>query len=609
MAGREDGGHPMVLDFNTSMAIKSMNRMSGSYSPTDKTARSSFSSVRENDDGLAQTFTRSKVSSYTLGTEEVFDESPSAELSQPSFQAPLTQPHSKLHSFLVPADSFRGWKQIPLKGRKASRSVEDLHKMAMQWSPSTTPAPEKKPSSHALGASPLEKLPTEILGSIIDLLVVELPPPELSRRNLDLMALLCSSRALHAATLNTLYRHITIPQSRIFRKFLNTIEQYPALASIVRRLDFSHFNPSTMFFSASERAQTQNLTATTLRQCLELTPYLQEFLAQEYVDDDLGPDVLRKLFFDMPQLRAVDFCGCSSMGFRRSFNALLEDQWPETLAISRLSFHKSLSILPAVFEKMLPRLHKITHLDLAGTRVTDEALESIPATARITHLNLAKCKELSTEVVVRFITSHPAVKDTLVFLSLSTDASSHLLLGKDDVDRLLPSLPTSLKSLSLKGARMNASHVELLAPLIDSLEELALGKGLELGDVQRLFYKDGEWTAHNLRYLDISDIETRIGSGSELLSSASAPLHVIEVEERGYERAAKIMQSIERVGWTVKEFGSRFWLVRLNEDGTTRDNGSRWWKMGAESWGMRKIPVASAEVGGMYGSFMFGRRL
>ena len=258
---------------------------------------------------------------------------------------------------------------------------------------------------------------------------------------------------------------------------------------------------------------------------------------------------------------------------------------------------------------MLPRLHKITHLDLAGTRVTDEALESIPTTARITHLNLAKCKELSTEVVVRFITSHPAVKDTLVFLSLSTDASSHLLLGKDDVDRLLPSLPTSLKSLSLKGARMNASHVELLAPLIDSLEELALGKGLELGDVQRLFYKDGEWTAHNLRYLDISDIETRIGSGSELLSSASAPLHVIEVEERGYERAAKIMQSIERVGWTVKEFGSRFWLVRLNEDGTTRDNGSRWWKMGAESWGMRKIPVASAEVGGMYGSFMFGRRL
>jgi hypothetical protein len=355
MAGREDGGHPMVLDFSTSMAIKSMSSiMSGTYSPTDKTARSSFSSVRENDDGLAQTFTRSKVSSYTQGTEEVFDESPSAEITQPTFQAPLTQPHSKLHSFLVPADSFRGWKQIPLKGRKASRSVEDLHKMAMEWSPPQTPAPEKKSSSHALGASPLERLPTEILGSIIDLLVVELPPTGLSRRNTDLMALLSASRSLHAATLNTLYRHITIPHSRIFKKFLNTVEQYPALASIVRRLDFSHFNPSTMFSSASERAQTQNLTVTTLRQCLELTPYLQEFLAQEYVDDDLGPDVLRKLFFDMPQLRAIDFCGCSSMSFRRSFNAILEDQWPETLQISRLSFHKSLSILPAVFEKILP---------------------------------------------------------------------------------------------------------------------------------------------------------------------------------------------------------------------------------------------------------------
>jgi hypothetical protein len=162
-----------------------------------------------------------------------------------------------------------------------------------------------------------------------------------------------------------------------------------------------------------------------------------------------------------------------------------------------------------------------------------------------------------------------------VFLSLSTDASSHLLLGKEDVDKLLPNLPRSLKSLSMKGARMNASHIPLLAPLIENLEELALGKGLELGDVQRLFCKDGAWSAHNLRYLDISDIETRIGSGSELLSSASAPLHVIEVEERGYERAAKIKKSIEHVGWTVKEFGSRFWLVRLNDDGTTRDNGGR----------------------------------
>jgi hypothetical protein len=641
MAGHDVGEHAMLDivhpdDINdNNMATNTDITMTGSISPTEKTARSSFSSVRENDDGLAQTFTRSKFSSYTNAPEDVdvFDESPSLEISQPSFQPPLTQPNSRLHGFWFPADSFRGWREIPLKGKKASRSVENLRSLYMSWSPPDTPVVEKKQvASYGIGQSPLETLPSEILGtnlfnsgpfgtarqtssnklqlgSIIDLLVVELPPTGLTTRNADLSALLLASRSLHAATLNTLYRHITIPHSRIFRKFLATITKYPTLASMVRRLDFSHFNPATIFSTASERAQTRNLTAETLAQCLELTPFLQEFLAQEYVDDDLSPDVLRKLLFGMPRLQALDFCACSSASFRNSFREILEDEWPEQLSISRLSLHKCMSLPSAAFDMMLPRLGKVTHLDLAGTRVTDDALLSIPATARITHLNLAKCKELTSQGVVKFITAHPAVKDSLTFLSLAMDASSHLLLGKEDIDALLPCLPQTLRSLSLKGSRMDRSHISQLASLAEGLEELSLGRGLELGDIHRLFTNDGEWHQHHLRYLDISDVEYKIGSASDLLKPASAPLHVIEIEERAYERAAKARKTLERVGWTAKEFGSRYWLVRLNADGTTQDDGSRWWKLGAESWGMRKIPVATAEVGGMYGSFMFGRRL
>lgn len=612
----------MVLDLDHTNAVLNQNKDTttttrsiamalgtGALSPSDKTARSSFSSVRENDDGLAQTFTRSKISSYTNEADSVFDESPSVEIPQPTFHAPLTQPGSRLHGFWAPAPTFKGWREIPLKGKKASRSHENLRNLAMSWSPPQTPKPEKPKTTFATGQSPLELLPSEILGDIIDLLVVELPPNGLTTRNADLMALLMTSRALHQATLNTLYRHITIPHSRIFRKFLSTVTNYPSLASIVRRLDFSHFNPSTIFSSASERANTRNLTADTLARCLELTPYLKEFLAQEYVDDDLGPEVLRKLFFELPRMRAIDFCGCSSPAFRNAFKIVTEEEWPETLNITRLSFHKCLNLPSAVFEKILPRLQKVTHLDVAGTRVTDEALEAIPASARITHLNLAKCKELSSEAVTRFITSHPAVKDSLVYLSLATDASTHLLLGKEDVDKLLPQLPSTLRSLSLKGSRMDPSHIPLLQPLTQNLEELALGRGLDLGEIQSLFYHDNQWQPHNLKYLDISDLEVRLGSGSELLSIESAPLHVIEVQERAYERCAKNKKSLQRVGWTAKEFGSRYWLVRLNDDGTTYDNGARPWKMGADSWGMRKIPVAVAEVGGMYGSFMFGRRL
>lgn len=445
-------------------------------------------------------------------------------------------------------------------------------------------------------------------GAILDLLVVELPPNGLTTRNTDLMALLMTSRTIHAATLNTLYRHITIPHSRIFRKFLITITEHPSLASIVRRIDFSHFN-SSIFSTASERAQTRNLTSETLLRCLNITPYLQDFLAQEYIDSDLGPDVLRKLFFDLPHLRAVDFCGCSSTAFKNAFVQVLEDPWPETLPITKLSLHKCMSLPSSVFEVLLPRLKRLTHLDVAGTRVTDRALEAIPETARLTHLNLAKCKNLSSEVVVKFVTSHPAVTESLVFLSLATNASSHLLLGKGDVDAILPRLPSSLRSLSLKGSRLDPSHIPKLRPLVQQLEELAIGGGLELSDVHGLFQHADEWLPHSLRYIDISDINAVVGSASALLATASAPLHVIEIEERAFEHAAKSKKSLERVGWTAKEFGNRYWLVRLDTDPSTRDNGARWWKMGAESWGMRKVPVVNAEVGGMYGSFMFGRRL
>lgn len=609
MAVPSGDGPRRVLDFDTSMWIKGTS-MARAMSPASEAAttnsRSSFSSVRENDDGVAQTFTRSKISSYIEVPEDVFDESPSSEVPQFTFQAPVTQPHSKLHGFVYPAEGFKGWRQIEIKGKQASRSCEDLHKLHMTWD---TPAPLPRPQDvYPLSAAPIERLPSEVLGAIIDLLVVEIPPNGLTTRNTDLMALLRTSRTVHAATLVTLYRHITIPHSRIFRKFLNTVTEYPALATIVRRLDFSHFNPSMLFSTASERAQTRNLTSETLAQCLSLTTYLSEFLAQDYVTEDLGPEVLRKLFFELPNLQALDFCACSSRSFTASMTTVLNDPWPDTLPITRLSFHKNMGLPSAVFEKILPRLPRLTHLDLTGTRVTDAALLSIPASARITHLNLTKCKELSSEAAIQFVTSHPACVNSLVFLSLATDPITHLLLGKEDVDKLLPSLPPTLKSLNLRGSRMDASHVPDLIRLSQSLEELAVGRGLAMNDVHRIFYHEGQWLEHNLRFIDICDVETIIGSASTLLAPASAPLLVVEIAERAYERAAKVNKNLQRVGWTAKEFRSRYWLVRT-EGNCVRDNGARWWKMGAESWGMRKVPVATAEVGGVYGSYMFGERI
>lgn len=464
---------------------------------------------------------------------------------------------------------------------------------------------------------------TELPGSIINLLVLDIPPNGLTRRNIDLMSLLLASKTLHMATLATLYNRVTLPHSRIFKKFLNHVRDHPSLGTIVRRLDFSHFNPRVLFSSDSERRGTVNLTKDTLLECLELTPYLQEFLAQEHIKEELDANVLRKLFTGLPRLRALDLCGCSSKDVKMAFESITHWDLPDRLSISRLSLHKCGMLPSSLFDTILPRLAKLTHLDVAGTRITDAALASIPATAVITHLNLAKCTLLSARGVIDFFASHPAVADSLTYLNLATDARSHQLLDTCDVTELLPLLPKTLKSLSLKGAKMDRSHVKLLLPLTKHLEELAIGRSFKLEDVELLFVPDEsegieaqlKWLPHSLKYIDLSDMVggelnlSTLYSGSALLTRHTAPLEVIEVSEDVFKRVSKSQQSLAGAGWRTSELGMRSWLVRQADPAMPRDDGRRSWKMGAESWGMRKIPVARAEVGGMYGSYMFARKL
>lgn len=366
-------------------------------------------------------------------------------------------------------------------------------------------------------------------------------------------------------------------------------------------------------------------------QCLELTPFLREFLAQEYIEDEIDANVLRKLFFGLERLQAVDFCGCSSSSFKKAFESILLSDWPEALSISRLSLHKCITLPASVFETLLPRLGNLTHLDLSGTRVTDEALQSIPHNAKITHLNLSKCKLLTADVVIDFLGTHPAVRE-LVFLSLGTDARSHQLLDDDDLAKLIPVLPQTLRSLSLKGSKMTASHIDLLRPLTKHLEELALGRRLKIADIDRLFVPDEnnndddgedlegqlEWVPHTLKYLDLSDytaaeldLITLFERGTSIMKRHSAPLEVVEVTDELHARLAR-SPVVRKLGWTATENGSRAWLVRVHHDPAAdgpRDSGLRSWKTGAAFWGMRKVPVAAAEVGGMYGSYMFQRKL
>jgi len=138
-------------------------------STPEKHGRSSFSSIREESSGPAQTFTSSKVSSYIHANDEAIIDSddsaspPAIDMAEVQFLPPVTQPGSKLHGNWFPANNFRGWKQINVKGKTASRSFGDLQALHMAWS--TPPAPKKEKNRYAHGHAPIEKLPIEILGT------------------------------------------------------------------------------------------------------------------------------------------------------------------------------------------------------------------------------------------------------------------------------------------------------------------------------------------------------------------------------------------------------------------------------------------------------------
>lgn len=375
-------------------------------------------------------------------------------------------------------------------------------------------------------------------------------------------------------------------------------------------------------------SEIQNLTAKTLLKCLDLVPQVQEFLVQENLDDDLDEVVLQKLLCKLPNLRALDLCASSSSRFTEAFAAVVNpanDALPQVLALKRLSLHECNTLPAASLEALLPRLPLLTHLDLGRTRITDFALASIPKSARLTHLNLSKCTQISGGGVVNFLTTHSAVKDTLVYLNLFCDTSRYRLLQPANVETLLPKLPRTLRSLSLSGAKLTASHIPLLLPLTKHLEELSIGyTDLTMSDINSIFLpapssahtvdislEELDWTPHTLRYLDLTGISSvtqpaLFGSSCVLLGRATAPLEVLELGDKIISSLRGLKNTNKRLGWVVKELGRRGWYVREPpQDPSFRDNGKRWWKMGAMWWGMRKVPVAWGEVGGLYGHYMF----
>ena len=472
----------------------------------------------------------------------------------------------------------------------------------------------------------IEDLPDEILDQIFDKIQLDASTQDnYLRPQADLFSCLLVSKAVHNAALRVLYKNVLIYRSKTFHKLVTTLDEDPTLGKLIQTLDFSHYSNMGYGRSRGQTSGTPYLTKENMKAVLSKTSALKAFLVHEHLDDELDLGVLCSLF-SIPTLRAVDFTSCSSGLFVDAFTSLWTMSQPSQYTqIRRLCLHECTTLQPSVFEAVLPRLGQLTHLDLAHTRVNDTALVSIPASARLTHLNLERCTQITGSAVVRFLTKHPAASDSMVWLSLNADASRYRLLSAEDLDALLPALPSSLRALNIGGARITSRHVPALRILATHLEELGIkGANLSLsGDITQILslpadQKSKLEDAHlksSLRYIDLTDITsvTQMSlsySPINIKDAHSLPLEVIEVGGPVLTEIARRNKNVKNPEWTVKELGRRGWYVRSPDSlpsGTKLDDGHRPWKMGARWWGMRKLSMIEQEVGGMYGYFMFKR--
>jgi hypothetical protein len=234
----------------------------------------------------------------------------------------------------------------------------------------------------------------------------------------------------------------------------------------------------------------QMVTANTIYRALELCPNLAEFLVAESVDTDIDEKVLLKLLCDMKNIDAIDFCGSSNSATGAIANLTLNDKFMQknvSINLSRISFHCCSSIPSSSFEVLLPKLQNIKRLDLTHTQVSTKALFSLPSTASITHLSLARCVHLCSEPLINFLCFHPTVKSSLKWLNIMFEPTKFVPLTGADLQIILQHLTDNcnLEYLNLHGLSVTSKHLKTLAKNSQSLKSLSLGYSkLELIDLQ-----------------------------------------------------------------------------------------------------------------------------
>ncbi|KAG9246472.1 hypothetical protein BJ878DRAFT_540267 [Calycina marina] len=337
--------------------------------------------------------------------------------------------------------------------------------------------------SMASGDSRLESLPAELLRKILIHASLPVTSSHTSTKDINSardrvpcsLPCLLTSRVLYTATLPVMYRNVTITDCSTLHSMLAQVRQNLQLGSFIRTLEVG----TAITSSQTLRTGGQNF----LLDLLLLTPHLRQIRIQPSMTMYLDHKTIHTIFCKLQHLQTIEVQNCS---FAAAFDTLsIYDDFKASKMTSRLNLDGCRDLRPEVFGFLLPQLAKLEELHISQTQITNEALFSIPSSAKLAALTISHCPQLSGDAIASFIQNHSAAR-SLKSLCIASGPNS-ASLSVENVTSILSSDLPALQVLDLRHSGMNSQQMPLLRSLARQLTEMYVGAGLHLEDIESLY--------------------------------------------------------------------------------------------------------------------------
>ncbi|KAH6682999.1 hypothetical protein B0J14DRAFT_574837 [Halenospora varia] len=476
--------------------------------------------------------------------------------------------------------------------------------------------------------SSLERLPVELLLKILSSLnttitkddathlrdILPRNPNQLQplvQEKGDFLSCLLVSKTLHHATLPLLYNTITLSSQHAVETFSSNLGARPHLGQLIRTLDLS------LLFNIPLPPRSQRSSMGKLIQgALPLLTRLRELKVPQQFDSNLDLTILTLLLSGkLPSLKNLDIGPACSASAISSILAAHPSHGVR-LSITSLRLRSVDFDLTPVAKELLSCMSRLKHLDVSQTNLECDVLRGLTENVSL--------KTLVVRDSARFAQGFNSVLETRPELFREIEVLD-LEGAESDFDgqaSVVDQLPKSLRSLDLGAMVVTASEVQKLMDRCEGLEELALGVGLTMRDVETMILPSGvefeqdesplnigyegeqyfdnkyhnvlepmaksvaicklrrrlnsvvvksktgneqESRRSRLRYLDVRNMvieEQQKIRTSVLLAEQSSPLEIIEISEYVHLQDELLEKVCGAVGWRVCHGGRSCWLER-----------------------------------------------